>query len=382
MKSEIPTPVRTKTFYLPGLNGLRAIAALAVVVSHVTLSLASFGLNPALLGTDSEGKPKGLLLAGFGVSIFFALSGFLITYLLLLEKDHTEISLAKFYIRRILRIWPLYYLYLLVVLGVLWITGTTPATSTLPFYLFFLPNVPFILGNPMPYLAHYWSIGVEEQFYLFWPILVKKIQDRLLTYSIAVAGILITLKLLLHVALPGSIAETAIHVTRFQCMLVGAIGAILHKERRLSVLRLLDNKLTQAVAWCVMFLIAINRFHVASVLDNEFVSLVAVALIIGQINRRHALFSLENEFFDFLGKISYGIYVMHPLVILLCATCLGQTGLPTPTRYALAYGTVLAITIGLAYLSYRYVETPFLKLKSRVTVVHSSGTRHFNQKPE
>ena len=73
--------------YLDGLNGIRAIAAMAVVISHITLHLADFKLNPYIFGRLADGSPRGLLLAGYGVNMFFALSGFLITYLLLLEKE-------------------------------------------------------------------------------------------------------------------------------------------------------------------------------------------------------------------------------------------------------------------------------------------------------
>src|SRR6478735_4462608 len=93
--------------HLKGLNGIRAIAALAVVFSHLGLSQLDFGI-PTKNSID---------LAGYGVSIFFSLSGFLITYLLLIEKERFgDIQIRQFYVRRILRIWPLYYFYLLITL--------------------------------------------------------------------------------------------------------------------------------------------------------------------------------------------------------------------------------------------------------------------------
>src|SRR5689334_11784431 len=100
--------------HFSGLNGLRAIAALSVLFGHTTMGLSSFGLNPFIFGQYSDGTPTTTLLAPFAVSIFFALSGFLITYLLLEEKRTTEINIKNFYTRRILRIWPLYYLYLII----------------------------------------------------------------------------------------------------------------------------------------------------------------------------------------------------------------------------------------------------------------------------
>src|SRR4051812_30029422 len=102
-----------KLIHLSGLNGIRAIAAFGVVMAHITLSLGDFHLSPILFYTIKNGKVHGWSLAGFGVSMFFALSGFLITYLLLLEKEKRPIHIRNFYVRRALRIWPLYYLYLI-----------------------------------------------------------------------------------------------------------------------------------------------------------------------------------------------------------------------------------------------------------------------------
>jgi peptidoglycan/LPS O-acetylase OafA/YrhL len=112
--------VTKTTIYLPGLNGIRAIAALAVVVSHTTLHLGLFGLDPHLFG-NGDGRPRTLDMAGFGVTMFFALSGFLITYLLCREKEIAQVNVKKFYARRILRIWPLYYAYFLICLAVYFI---------------------------------------------------------------------------------------------------------------------------------------------------------------------------------------------------------------------------------------------------------------------
>ena len=167
--------MRNDAIHLNGLNGIRAIAALAVVVSHITLSLDKIGLNPNIFGTFPDGSPRGLDLAGFGVSMFFTLSGFLITYLLHTEKKKTNnISIKKFYWRRLLRIWPLYYMYIIICIAVLSFNGQSTFIGSLYYYIFQMANVPFILGTGgVGLLIHYWSLGVEEQFYIFWPWLVK-----------------------------------------------------------------------------------------------------------------------------------------------------------------------------------------------------------------
>lgn len=144
-----------KIIYLPGLNGIRAIAAIAVLISHISLAIDKLGISFALFGFEENGKPKGYLLASHGVTMFFVLSGFLITYLLLLEKESHEINIKKFYFRRILRIWPLYYLYLILCLLTMIIFGMGINFHSLAFYIFFAANIPFIFQLTLPYLNIY-----------------------------------------------------------------------------------------------------------------------------------------------------------------------------------------------------------------------------------
>ena len=143
------------------------IAAIAVVISHVGLALKEFGLSYTY---SSD-------LAGYGVTVFFSLSGFLITYLLLLEKKRTgDISIKAFYLRRVLRIWPLYYLYLLLVVATVYFYMPDQLPGGLLFYIFLCANIPFVFGFPLPFVDHYWSLGVEEQFYLFWRWVVRHVR--------------------------------------------------------------------------------------------------------------------------------------------------------------------------------------------------------------
>jgi peptidoglycan/LPS O-acetylase OafA/YrhL len=357
-----------KPLHLAGLNGIRAIAAIAVVVSHITLGLSEFHLDPSVLGTFN-GKPKGLDLAGYGVSIFFALSGFLITYLLLVEKGKQPIDVKKFYIRRILRIWPIYYLYLAIVYGLTVFYALPHPPQYIGFYVFFTANIPAILGTPLPFLGHYWSLAGEEQFYAFWVWVVKKVKKNLaFVVSSAFLGLFV-LKTVLHFVYPNSIFETIINIIRFQCMFLGALGAIFYREKNDLFLKVFDNKISQLLAWGIIGLLAINRYRFVSVIDQEFISVVTVALIIGQINIKNRLLNLENRVFDFLGKISYGIYIWHPLVILGFSKVLSDLVLPNGLKYGLVYFSIILTTIGVAYLSFQYFEKYFLRMKERFSVV-------------
>ncbi len=361
-----------KIIYLRGLNGIRAIASIAVVISHVSLELSAFGLDEYIFGVAQDGSPKSYTLAGYGVSMFFALSGFLITYLLMLEKSKVGISIKKFYWRRILRIWPLYYGYMLLCFLCYFIFDLSVYWKSTPYYLFFAANVPFILGRELFLLGHFWSLAVEEQFYMFWPWLNKIKISSLKWIVLWMIVLLIGAKLVLHFIFPGSILESVLHVTRFHCMLMGCLAALLYFEKRKFFLTFTTHAFMQLLAWLAMCIVVLNRFHVASVIDNELITLVTILIIMGQITEKGGL-SLENKLFNFLGKISYGVYVIHPIIIFLCTKfLLIQTGLQW-LDYALVYSIILVLTIVVSYVSFNYFENIFLSIKKKkFTVIPSA----------
>ena len=209
-----------KPIHLPGLNGLRSIAALGVMFSHIALELKSFGVNPYLFGVNSVGNSAGLMLAPYGVSIFFSISGFLITYLLLHERAIGSINIKNFYMRRIFRIWPLYYLYFFIVIITLeFFKIDFPKTSIL-FYLFLSANIPFLINQNILLIAHYWSLGVEEQFYALWPWLMKLSKEKILNRSALLLIGLLLLKLLfrlVEIKYKYSLPINILFVFRFHC---------------------------------------------------------------------------------------------------------------------------------------------------------------------
>lgn len=361
--------------YLPGLNGIRAIASIAVVISHITLSLNDFGLNRFIFGAYSDGFPRSLDLAGYGVSMFFALSGFLITYLLWKEKEKQPIQIKKFYYRRILRIWPLYYVYLLCCVVVYFVFKIDFDKDLLPYYVFYGANIPYILETPLPLLIHFWSLGVEEQFYIFWPWINRLKKKKIMLFSFAVIVILIGLKTYLHIFNPNTILESIIHITRFHCMLIGALAAMLFIEKNALFIKFMSSIYTQIFAWLVFFIAAINKFHIASFLDQEFITFFTVVIIIGQISNR-GIIKLETRVLDFLGKISYGVYVIHPLLIFLFSKVLKNLTDIEYVKYIIVYVIILISTILLSYISYRYLETPFLRYKiKKYAVIQSSNSK-------
>ena len=366
-----------KTVYLPGLNGLRAIAAIAVIVSHSTLGLNEFGLDNKILGTDIEGNANGLSLAGHGVTVFFTLSGFLITFLLLTEKEVTgQLKIKDFYMRRVLRIWPLYYLYFAVCIVTMILCKISFPKTSIPYFIFLAANIPFIAETYLPFLSHYWSIGVEEQFYIFFPHLAKLTNKRLLRVALVMILSLLFLKFIfwfIYRQYDIKIPYIAINVIRFHTMLVGVIGAILYYYRSTRFLEIVTHKFSQTMAWTCIILIAINKFHIASVIDAEIVSIIALILIVGQVTKRNNLINLENKVFDFLGKISFGMYIIHPIIIYFLYVLIGHLA-DTLINYVIIYFLILGSTIILAFISYEFYEKPFLKLKSKYSNIKSSNS--------
>lgn len=150
-----------KAIHLPGLNGLRSVAALSVLVCHI------FYMD------IGERYLLHWPIAHYAVTMFYVISGFLITFLLLKEREKNQtISIKKFYFRRILRIWPIYYVYMFIAAIVMFLYGKADVffiPSTLCF-LVMAGNFHYFFVDPDLHLVgHLWSIGVEEQFYLFWP---------------------------------------------------------------------------------------------------------------------------------------------------------------------------------------------------------------------
>lgn len=360
--------------YLPGLNGLRALAALTVLISHI------------FQDTFGNWNLKYLRLPFFtdGVTLFFVISGFLITYLLLREiKEAETINIAKFYFRRILRIWPIYYLQIILITGVLFLFNKESEilNDSLPYYLFFTANIAFVLSKGIPLLVHYWSIGVEEQFYLFWPWLLRVCKNRIITVTMFVLCLWMGLKIGSFLFFTNkSLIYIFFSVTRFHCMMIGAIGAIGYFNKSDYFLSIFTNKWSQTGSWFVFLFSGFIFPFIPAVVTAEVIALLSLFLIMSQIEGKPKFINLENRYFDFIGKISYGIYVIHPLVIFLLSTLWRQFDvvLNEVLQYLIIYFTVPCVTIFTAWALYELYEKPFLNLKNKWAIVKSSNTMNLN----
>lgn len=356
--------------YLPGLNGLRAIAALSVLLGHVTSTTfvnSTFGLPVVALGEH-------------GVTLFFVISGFLITYLLLKEVAATNnIAIGKFYMRRILRIWPLYYLFIALCLIVAIFVNDIKNIFSINacWYLFFTANIALLLNETVRIIIHYWSIGVEEQFYLFWPWLVKLKRNNILRATIILIIIFFVVKSGLWIFAGNKyILYRFMNISRFHCMLIGSTGAMIYSEGNSRIINFFINPIIQITVWIFFVLIFTGALNLPAPIISEVFSVLSLLIILGQITNTKKHINLENNVLDFVGKISYGIYVIHPIVIVIFAFIFRSLDLPIIIKFPIVFLSIISSTILLAYLSYRFYEKPFLKLKSAYTVVESVNAKN------
>lgn len=363
--------VATKTtIHLPGLNGLRALAAISVLWGHIFHS--TFGQ----WGNLHWG---GFSLILDGVTLFFVISGFLITYLLMNEIDRTDtVSIPKFYMRRILRIWPIYYGYIVVAIIVSFIVGRQAEiiNQRLWYYVFFAANIPFMTSTGIWVIVHFWSIGVEEQFYLFWPWLVKFGKKHVLKIAVIICVFWLICKYGTYFIYGKCVAYRFFSVTRFDCMMIGAIGAILYHKKNRVFCNLFFNKYVSLIAWLLLLTSEFYGGFIPAPIRIQYIAILSLFVIMSQLAEKPFLVNLENRFFDFVGKISYGIYVIHPLLIFVFSRWYSQLSVTWPelTQRIVIYVFVTLITIVLAYISYRFYELPFLNLKRKYTIVQSSNT--------
>lgn len=357
--------------YFPNLNGIRFIAAFCVIIHHTEQFKNILGYK-SLWGNPAINK-----IGALGVILFFVLSGFLITYLLLVEENRFKtISIKSFYIRRILRIWPLYYLIVMISFFILpqipffnlshW-TQLIEANFSLKFlfFLLFLPNVALVLFTPVPYLSQSWSVGVEEQFYLIWPVLIKNVKNKKkLLYLILIGYLIIKIPFFY-------IFENFIYWNSYlkifkeifssfsiDCMAIGGLFAVFLFEKN-NILNLIYSKSVQIINFIVLTVMIGFGISIPHI-NFEFYSLLFGILIINLAANKNSIINLENKLFLYLGKISYGLYMYHPIAIMIALKTLYSLGI---SNIFIQISLVLFITVFLAGISYQYVESYFINKK-------------------
>ena len=320
-------------------------------------------------------------MANLGVILFFVLSGYLISYLLQIEKsEFSKIDLPKFYIRRILRIWPIYYVIILICCILLMSNQhfiNFPEINihkTILFYSLFISNIAYGLGLTFPLITPLWSVGTEEQFYLFWPLLVNH-SKKIITPSLIIFILFNIMKFFAHFIINKIEIDRIVNVIPFDIMAIGGIGAYLVYTKS-KFLNYFYNPIIQIIAWGVLLeSIFIKPFHLASIIDTDLNAFFYLIIIINVSSNKKTIINLEHKIFDFIGKISYGIYVYHLTVITLVSyifrDIIKYKVSNSVFDYLLYYSIMIILTITVSSLSHIYFESYFLKFKYKFSKIHS-----------
>ncbi len=370
-------PAKTKQLYFENLDALRFFCFLLVFFYHsFTTEFTGIADNQAHFLVKNEIFGNGFL----GVNFFFVLSGFLITYLLIEEKKlNGRINIPNFWVRRILRIWPLYFL--CIFLGfVLFplaktLSGSTPQeTANIWYYLAFINNFDYIKsGMPdAPGLGVLWSIAIEEQFYLIWPVILAFIPLRY--FWVAFTAIIIN-----------SFFFRAFHdvpriheMHTLSCigdMAIGAFGAWLYIMKP-KFSSFIQNLPKVSIFFIYLLLVLLFLFRDEWLLGNHYIriferAVIAVSIllvILEQCFSKHSLFKLSAlKTISKLGIITYGLYCIHFIIISATTAITKKLGINTQVWQVLFLEPAISITITimLAKISFRYFEFPFLKMKDR-----------------
>ena len=370
-----------KKVYFPNLNGLRFIAAALVIIHHIEQFKSIY-----MVDNYFETIPFIGIIGKLGVVLFFVLSGYLITYLLLTEENSFhKISIRKFYIRRMLRIWPLYFFIIILAFLVL----PNIELFTLPgfgkdviysnlllklfLYVIFFPNLVLSLLGAIPYASHLWSIGTEEQYYLLWPVILKHIKKYRIILMLFIIVSYLAFGQMMYSRytdfLPyKNVIKAFWSSFNIDCMAIGGIYAILLFQKS-NLLKFIQNNAVFYLTITVVILLIIKGVYIPHV-HYEFYSILFGIIILNYSTNDKIKISLENNLFNYFGNISYGLYMYHPIGIVLALATGISIG--TTTNW-LIYPLSFIWTIILAGFSYKYFESFFLKFKDKFAIVLSGN---------
>lgn len=339
---------------IPGLDALRALAVFLVLADHSGWA-GPFGLP--------------LFDGGFGVMLFFVLSGFLITRGLLAElRERDHIDLGRFYLRRAARLLPVFYVYVLVGLVLLtlahrpvpWGAIWSSSAYVVNYYQAFT-------GAASHYLSHCWSLAVEEQFYMLWPLGLMLIHRHI---KVTWHGVLaLTLALIgcrlawVAAGAPDEYLYRALETRGDQLALGGLLACAVASERVRAGFSRVPARGWVLLACLGLVILSFNvlrgtnvlKYAVGFTLESWLVTL-ALPLVILAANQAGgpARHFLNAGWAAWIGRISYGIYLFHPMVLHPVRNTLTRLGLQTDLAIAVS---MVAVAI-VAHISFRWFEEP------------------------
>jgi len=356
--------------YFPELDGLRFFAFLLVFVHHHSL----FAKIPYLSILHTNGW--------IGVDLFFALSAFLFTKLLIAEYNKTKtISFKKFYLRRIFRIWPIYFLFIgfSVALYIFFFKGSIGnniGIRIIGLFTFSDNIMTAIYGyNPLPFIAHLWTITYEEQFYIFIPIIILLlVRSSFKKKLISVISIFILFNGIRFALIANNVPHPAIWVlpiTHFESIVLGIVigfGGIDFLLKRIRPLMFGLIGIFFFILLC--FLPNLDNISYWLIVSYSFVGISTSMVLFSVLNSNYLKEFFSKELFVFLGKRSYGLYVYHLLGNGVASFMIAKISI-IPSNSLASFLYSLSFTVIVSIISYKVIETPFLKLKKRFEVIIS-----------
>jgi peptidoglycan/LPS O-acetylase OafA/YrhL len=360
--------------HIGALDGVRGLAILLVLLFHLLWSNSETGsrLGNFLVGLRGAGW--------VGVDLFYSLSGFLITGILF-DSLHGRHYFRNFYARRALRIVPLYYGVITILLVFIYFHLPTAGVGrTYALLVFYLNNTPLWWhttgGQPLIYLTdHLWSLAVEEQFYLVWPFVIFAIRDRKkLLWTALLLALMAPVSRTIMLSHGADLNATyKMTICRADSLLGGAwLALVMRGSARERVLKFAPFLFWLGLCACGLIAWKTSNFdfevnRTVNLVGYSFVAIASTSFIAMALRPGGAVvWTMSFRWLRFLGKYSYGIYVLHMPVLaakLLVPTL--QQHIHSKAVFHLATSAiVMAVTIPLAMLSYKFYEQPFLSLKS------------------
>lgn len=353
--------------YFPNLNALRFIAASMVLIGH-TEQIKGFH-NFKCYFHEFPFIFQGGHLA---VIFFFVLSGFLITHIIKTKLSADKFSVSNFYKKRIVRIWPLYYFIIVLGLFVIpnlsflahnseWVDSldqlnAQELTWTRIFYFIVLPNLSLFFGT-FEYIGHTWSIGVEEQFYLIWPLLMRFFKNNTTKLLFGVLVVVWSLRFVTEI-LEWNILHTFISVFSIDSMAIGGLSAIVLLNYP-KVKQYLVNTYTEILALAAVIGFYVSNTHFGSFSDELYSILFSLIIVNAAANPKTIIRLEWIKPLGYLGQVSYGIYMYHPITamlsLLLFEAITGSYMASLASNIAF-YAIVFVVSCGISILSYELVE--------------------------
>ncbi|TBR16707.1 acyltransferase [bacterium] len=380
--------------YFPGLNSIRFILALVIIVYHIEEIKIFAGIKNLFKISTMR------TTAEISATFFFVLTGFLITYLLLREnKEFGNVSIKRFYARRVLRTWPLYFflvilsLFILPRISLMEIPGFTNAIydkflTKATLYFLILPQVVSILFVPNPYCSHSWTIGIEEQIYLIWPLVLKnkrKYINIFVFFIIFFTGVIFVLNFILHKFKPIFVPDVYIKYLEFlhrylewfriRPVAIGGLGGYLLFSDNKKVLGFIFKRNVQVVVFIILFLLLSNGVTMGYI-TYEFYSVLFCILLLNISVNKDSVIKLENKLLNYFGKVSYGLYMYHPIAIYISLSALKHLSINKDSMIVtnlFIYTVSLFLTVIFSLLSYFLFERWFLKFKVNFSRIVSAA---------